>query len=631
MTANVANGSNASIGHKTTESGGRSAMETTGGAVKFWRPLPFLAVPRQDAACTTIELSEDSWGIVLVGGRNSQSSALDCVELLEWNVHRRWWPLPSLTVARCGPAVVSVPQDSNGTAPTAALKRSLYVVGGINKESKPQKTMETLTLGTGSKQWTKVEANMSTARMYPAAVSFPSPDNTEQNIMVLGGRDTKWRELDTCEVYSIQQQSWTPRTPMSTSRFGCGAVYIASKRKVLVFGGYGGSSWLDTCEMYDVDQDVWTELPPMRRPLQFVSATLVAGDDAYVIVRGLDEERSAASSTLQCYNVETQEWIILPVSGTTIGAGLASVDANRIMLLGGAAGEFHEATATCQFWVGDLEHLFRVLTAAMEVAQSTGGSGGSLPAQTAANSSRGVQDMIDASETAAEEDETTIHPFLYPPTTIMASNETVASSITGAKSKPKVENYVTTDQFGAQVSFTGFLSEQSGKPHGKGRMIFTATGDQYEGKFEHGVRQGRGLMRFSNGDVFVGFYQNDQREGRGTYQYRDGRSYEGLYYRDRPEDEAGIMTWKDGTVYIGDFFKAKRTGKGKITFPNGVEYEGDFVSGKYQGTGECRFEDGSVYTGQWRHGKAHGQGKLTNADGKVVHDGKWVNDSPAYA
>lgn len=111
--------------------------------------------------------------------------------------------------------------------------------------------------------------------------------------------------------------------------------------------------------------------------------------------------------------------------------------------------------------------------------------------------------------------------------------------------------------------------------------------------------------------------------------YRDGRQYDGKFVDDECEDKRGVMTWKDGSRYVGSFVKGKRQGHGKLTFAKGFTYEGAFFGNKYEGIGSCRYEDGRVYSGEFKRGKAHGHGKLIDKNGIVLYEGRWAHDAPA--
>ncbi len=83
---------------------------------------------------------------------------------------------------------------------------------------------------------------------------------------------------------------------------------------------------------------------------------------------------------------------------------------------------------------------------------------------------------------------------------------------------------------------------------------------------------------------------------------------------DECEDKRGVVTWKEGSRYVGGFVKGKRQGRGNLVFAKVCTHEGDFINNKYDGMGSCRYEDGRVYFGLFERGKAHGQ-KLTDSHG----------------
>ena len=46
-----------------------------------------------------------------------------------------------------------------------------------------------------------------------------------------------------------------------------------------------------------------------------------------------------------------------------------------------------------------------------------------------------------------------------------------------------------------------------------------SNGDQYNGAFESGKKNGKGIYRWKSGDKYNGNWTNDQMEGTGTYIY----------------------------------------------------------------------------------------------------------------
>lgn len=75
--------------------------------------------------------------------------------------------------------------------------------------------------------------------------------------------------------------------------------------------------------------------------------------------------------------------------------------------------------------------------------------------------------------------------------------------------------------------------------HGEGVYRY-ASGDEYSGSFERGVRCGVGEMRWRNGDVYTGHWSAGERSGQGRY-----------------VEGGGI-----GAVYEGTWLRGKRHGEG---------------------------------------------------------------------
>jgi radial spoke head protein 1 len=67
----------------------------------------------------------------------------------------------------------------------------------------------------------------------------------------------------------------------------------------------------------------------------------------------------------------------------------------------------------------------------------------------------------------------------------------------------------------------------------------------------------------------------------------------------------GIMSYRDGSVYTGNFEHDKRHGFGKCWYPDGL----------------------GVYTGFWANGQRNGLGKMVYSNGEVYH-GEWLADLP---
>ena len=101
--------------------------------------------------------------------------------------------------------------------------------------------------------------------------------------------------------------------------------------------------------------------------------------------------------------------------------------------------------------------------------------------------------------------------------------------------------------------------------HGEGRLEFGKDGDIYEGEFEKGNINGKGLYIWSNKEQYKGDFVNGVKHGKGIYIWPEGNVYEGDYNNGIREGR-GIYKWNDGRIFEGMFKNGKPEGKGKLTF-----------------------------------------------------------------
>ena len=192
---------------------------------------------------------------------------------------------------------------------------------------------------------------------------------------------------------------------------------------------------------------------------------------------------------------------------------------------------------------------------------------------------------------------------------------------------------------------------------GQGTLTRT-NGDTYNGEFENGKRNGRGTMIFANGcecncnwingkangegtftsfngNKYIGEFQGGKRNGKGTLTWGNlekiRNKYEGEFINNNYVK--GIMIYKDGSNYNGEFLEKKKHGFGIETFPlNRGFYKGYFKEDKKDGEGTLELTNGYKYTGSWRNGKREGKGEefiprlgyMIN----VTRKGNWNNDKP---
>ncbi len=112
----------------------------------------------------------------------------------------------------------------------------------------------------------------------------------------------------------------------------------------------------------------------------------------------------------------------------------------------------------------------------------------------------------------------------------------------------------------------------------------------------------------------IGCVQGDCNSGFGFYIYDNGDRYEGNWQEGKRNGK-GIQNQENGTIYDGDFYNDQYHGKGKITFsgdtfyPSGSSYIGDFANNKLDGYGTFRWKSGDRYIGNFKDGKFNGYGE----------------------
>ena len=102
--------------------------------------------------------------------------------------------------------------------------------------------------------------------------------------------------------------------------------------------------------------------------------------------------------------------------------------------------------------------------------------------------------------------------------------------------------------------------------------------------------------------------------------FKDGSIYRGEWVHGRRQGE-GTLTFKMGR-YVGAWENGMRHGRGVEELGNGERYEGEWAEGLKQGVGTYFWDNAEVvmvqYHGEWQRGCMHGQGKMLATDGDLV-------------
>lgn len=140
---------------------------------------------------------------------------------------------------------------------------------------------------------------------------------------------------------------------------------------------------------------------------------------------------------------------------------------------------------------------------------------------------------------------------------------------------------------------------------------------------KEGVRDGEGVLEWSNGDKYEGEFKNGLRHGHGVLiECKGSRRYEGQWVLSQKEGK-GTETFANGDKYVGDFSADVYNGQGELRTKGGV-YTGHFKDGLRDGIGLMQFKSNCRYEGHWQRGRFHGRGLYIWSDGRK-YEGNWEN------
>ena len=104
-------------------------------------------------------------------------------------------------------------------------------------------------------------------------------------------------------------------------------------------------------------------------------------------------------------------------------------------------------------------------------------------------------------------------------------------------------------------------------------------GDIFEGRFENGLINGKGIFINSKNCKYIGDFKNMKRWGKGKLA-TDKIIYEGEFYDNMIHGKGRIKFLKNSVEYIGNFNKNKIDGRGEIKFKNGDKYDVEIKNGE---------------------------------------------------
>ena len=113
-------------------------------------------------------------------------------------------------------------------------------------------------------------------------------------------------------------------------------------------------------------------------------------------------------------------------------------------------------------------------------------------------------------------------------------------------------------------------------------------------------KEGKGIMKYKNGDEYDGEWLYDMKNGKGIMIYKDGTKYDGEWKNDLREGY-GIMINEKGIKYEGEWKNDSIDGYGVITNINGQKYEGEMKNGFFEGKGVLFYKNEEIFNGIWEN------------------------------
>ncbi|XP_077295644.1 kelch-like protein 1 isoform X2 [Arctopsyche grandis] len=124
----------------------------------------------------------------------------------------------------------------------------------------------------------------------------------DDQVFVIGGKNNKYKVLNSVERYDLVTNTWTNVAHMLTPRYN--HVIAVVGKEIYAIGGSDEKNTLNTMEIYDTQQDKWTVAPPMKEK-RSVCAAVVMGDHIYAI-GGFDGYSELKS--VERFDIKSHTW-----------------------------------------------------------------------------------------------------------------------------------------------------------------------------------------------------------------------------------------------------------------------------------------------------------------------------------
>lgn len=145
----------------------------------------------------------------------------------------------------------------------------------------------------------------------------------------------------------------------------------------------------------------------------------------------------------------------------------------------------------------------------------------------------------------------------------------------------------------------------------------------YIGEYKKNKRNGNFAVRYTESN-YVGGFSDGQKSGMGalTYSGKAPSLYVGEFFKGKRKGR-GVEIFESGAIYVGEYSRGRRNGRFIVSYGLKSAYVGDFVDNKKHGRGASFLRNGWRYVGEFSEGQRHGRGVLYGPDGSVKRSGVW--------
>jgi hypothetical protein len=144
----------------------------------------------------------------------------------------------------------------------------------------------------------------------------------------------------------------------------------------------------------------------------------------------------------------------------------------------------------------------------------------------------------------------------------------------------------------------------------------------YIGQFQDGIREGLGLLIYSDGSFYEGNFANNSPNGVGVTCYNNGSCYRGQYWNGLRQG-SGTFKCPNDEIIQGLFKNDEVVGHATVTYTNNAQYIGNLINYKKEGTGKFIFQNEDFYEGQFKNDLFEGKGKFYRKKDQTVFEGDW--------